>query len=65
MKRAASILAGAATAALFLGGLGAAPAFAADSTPTTFDELFTALFVNVILGVTHSTRGTNFAGLAI
>ena len=42
MKRAASILAGAATAALFRGGLGAAPAFAADSTPTTVDELFTA-----------------------
>jgi aquaporin Z len=27
--------------------------------------LFTALFVIVILGVTHSTRGTRFAGLAI
>jgi aquaporin Z len=27
--------------------------------------LFTALFVTVILGVTHATRGTKFAGLAI
>lgn len=29
------------------------------------EVLFTALFVIVILGVTHSTRGSNFAGLAI
>jgi aquaporin Z len=29
------------------------------------EVLFTALFVTVILGVTHSTRGSNFAGLAI
>ncbi|HWM16538.1 MAG TPA: aquaporin [Microbacterium sp.] len=29
------------------------------------EVLFTALFVLVILGVTHPTRGTNFAGLAI
>jgi aquaporin Z len=29
------------------------------------EVLFTALFVIVILGVTHATRGTTFAGLAI
>lgn len=29
------------------------------------EVLFTALFVIVILGVTHSSRGSNFAGLAI
>jgi len=29
------------------------------------EVLFTALFVIVILGVTHTTRGSNFAGLAI
>ena len=29
------------------------------------EVLFTALFVIVILGVTHSTRGSNFAGLVI
>jgi aquaporin Z len=29
------------------------------------EVLFTALFVIVILGVTHATRGSNFAGLAI
>jgi aquaporin Z len=29
------------------------------------EVLFTALFVIVILGVTHSTRGSSFAGLAI
>ncbi|SDH46943.1 aquaporin [Microbacterium pygmaeum] len=29
------------------------------------EVLFTALFVLVILGVTHATRGSNFAGLAI
>lgn len=29
------------------------------------EVLFTALFVIIILGVTHSTRGSNFAGLAI
>ena len=29
------------------------------------EVLFTGLFVIIILGVTHSTRGSNFAGLAI
>ncbi|MDR6905892.1 hypothetical protein J2X63_001578 [Agromyces sp. 3263] len=43
MKRAASILACAATTTLLLGGSGAVPAFAADWAPSTFAELESAL----------------------